>query len=340
MSTLTIEERIRVNAPPARVWAFLLDPARVAPCLPGAKLDGVEGEKTFLGTMKVKVGPVTMDFKGKATMTEIHEAEHRVVMTGTGSDKGGSGSAKMSMESRILPTDDGGSEIVVVADVDLAGKLMGFGRGMMGGISKQLFKQFAERVRAHLAEEEEEEEESAAEEAAPAAPAEAVEEKAVVAKELVVEAAAVAAPAPAAATAPEAPAAASDTEPPKEAPEKAEEASAKSAPAVEAEAKSAPADTSKGPEASAPVAPEEKAEVVPEEKAEVASEEEPAAAEPVKKASPAAGGPAKVTKKKKASTAIVPEDNAPLSAGGLVFAAFWEWLKGLFRRLFGGGWKR
>ena len=198
MSTLTIEERIRVSAPPARVWAFLLDPARVAPCLPGAKLDGVEGDKTFLGTMKVKVGPVTMDFKGKATMTEIHEAERRVVMTGTGSDKGGSGSAKMSMESRILPTDDGGSEIVVVADVDLAGKLMGFGRGMMGGISKQLFKQFAERVRAHLAEEEEEEEEGAAEEAAPAAPAATVEEKTVAAKEPVVEAApaaAVAAPA-------------------------------------------------------------------------------------------------------------------------------------------------
>ncbi|MFO0759404.1 MAG: SRPBCC domain-containing protein [Byssovorax sp.] len=179
MPTLTIEERILVSAPPAKVWAFLLDPARVAPCLPGAKLDGTEGDKTFLGTMKVKVGPVTMDFKGKATMTEIHEEERRVVMVGTGNDKGGSGSAKMSMESRILAVEGKGSEIVVTAEVDLAGKLMSFGRGMMTGISRQLFKQFSERVRAELETEDEEQEESAAEQAAPVEEARKAEEKAV-----------------------------------------------------------------------------------------------------------------------------------------------------------------
>ena len=119
MSTLKIEERIVVSAPPARVWAFLLDPARVAPCLPGARLDGIEGDKTFLGTMKVKVGPVTMEFKGKATMTEIDEVARRVVLSGSGNDKGGSGSAKMAMESRIVALENGGSEILVVADVDL-----------------------------------------------------------------------------------------------------------------------------------------------------------------------------------------------------------------------------
>ena len=77
MSSLKIEERITVGADPARVWAFLLDPARVAACLPGAKLDGIEGERTFLGTMKVKVGPVTMEFKGKATLSEVVESERR-----------------------------------------------------------------------------------------------------------------------------------------------------------------------------------------------------------------------------------------------------------------------
>src|SRR3954464_6047230 len=108
MSSLKIEERITVSAAPARVWAFLLDPARVASCLPGAKLDGVEGDRTFLGTMKMKVGPVTMEFKGKATMSEIDEAERRVVLSGSGNDKSGSGSAKMAMESRIVATADGG----------------------------------------------------------------------------------------------------------------------------------------------------------------------------------------------------------------------------------------
>jgi carbon monoxide dehydrogenase subunit G len=174
MSTLKIEERINVSAPPARVWKFLLDPARVAGCLPGAKLDGVDGDRTFLGTMKVKVGPVLMEFKGKATLSEVDEAERRVTMTGTGNDKSGGGSAKMDMKSHIVAADGGGSEIVVVADVDLAGKLVRFGRGMMEGISKQLFKQFSERVRAELANE--------AEEPAPAVEAK-VEEAPIEAKE-------------------------------------------------------------------------------------------------------------------------------------------------------------
>ncbi len=180
MSTLKIEERIAVSAPPARVWRFLLDPARVAACLPGAKLDGTEGDHTFLGTMKVKVGPVLMEFKGKATMSEVVEAERRVTLTGTGNDKSGGGSAKMEMKSRIEEK-EGGSEIIVVADVDLAGKLVRFGRGMMEGISKQLFKQFSERVQAALAsepegeapakaEEEPKQEEAAKEEAASAPP--------------------------------------------------------------------------------------------------------------------------------------------------------------------------
>jgi len=158
MSTLQIEERISVSAPPARVWKFVLDPARVAACLPGAKLDGTEGDTTFLGTMKVKVGPVVMEFKGKATLSEVNEAERRVTMTGTGNDKSGGGSAKMVMLSHILAKEDGTSEIVVIADVDLAGKLVRFGRGMMEGISKQLFKQFSERVRAALENEEDDEE--------------------------------------------------------------------------------------------------------------------------------------------------------------------------------------
>src|SRR3954464_11314806 len=126
MSSLKIEERITVEAAPARVWAFLLDPARVAACLPGAKLDGKEGERTFLGTMKVKVGPVTMEFKGKATLTEVDEAERRVTMVGTGNDKRGSGSARMEMRSQVIADGATGSEIVVIADVDLAGKMVRF----------------------------------------------------------------------------------------------------------------------------------------------------------------------------------------------------------------------
>src|SRR3954468_7427224 len=102
MSTLQIEERITVSAPPARVWKFLLDPARVAACLPGAKLDGLEGDATFLGTMKIKVGPVLMEIKGKATMSHVDPFERKVTLSGTGNDKSGGGSARMDMKSQVL----------------------------------------------------------------------------------------------------------------------------------------------------------------------------------------------------------------------------------------------
>src|SRR5436190_20789302 len=152
MSTLKVEERGCLAAPVERVWRFLLDPAAVAGCLPGARLDAVEDERNFTGTMKVKVGPVTTEFRGKACFTEVVPEEHRVRLQASGDDKGGAGSAKMVMSSWIVPTGNGGSELRVTADVEMAGKLVRFGRGMMEGIGKQMFKQFAERVQRHLAE--------------------------------------------------------------------------------------------------------------------------------------------------------------------------------------------
>ena len=73
MSSLKVEERFVVDAEVARVWEFLKRPELVAGCLPGAKLDGQEGGNTYLGTMKVKVGPVMQDFRGRATLTEVDD---------------------------------------------------------------------------------------------------------------------------------------------------------------------------------------------------------------------------------------------------------------------------
>jgi carbon monoxide dehydrogenase subunit G len=319
MSTLKIEERITVPAPPARVWTFLLDPARVASCLPGARFDGNDGDNTFLGTMKVKVGPVTMEFKGKATLSEIVEAEHRVTMTGTGNDKSGGGSAKMDMKSRILAGPDGGSEIIVEADVDLAGKLVRFGRGMMEGISKQLFKQFAERVQAELASEaEEEKQEEPAKEEAAAAPseAEAKKEEAAPAKEEAKqeEAAAPEAKKEEVGAAPEAKSEEAATA--SEAEAKKEEAAA--APEAKAEEAATSADEAKAEES----APEPKEAAPAKEEAAPAKKDDDAP--PAKKTAPAA--------KKAAPLAKEPE---ALDAGSLVWAALWAWIKGLLARIFG-----
>ncbi len=150
--SLDIEEKLELRAPVERVWKFLSDPERVVTCLPGAALDKVEDERTFLGNMKVKVGPVTVTYKGRARLLEVDEAAHRVVMSGEGNEQGGAGSAKMTMESFVEPAGDGVSRVVVKAKVDLVGRLVQFGRGMIKGVAQQLFKQFAAAVREELEE--------------------------------------------------------------------------------------------------------------------------------------------------------------------------------------------
>jgi carbon monoxide dehydrogenase subunit G len=151
---LDIEEQLELKAPVERVWNFLIDPEKVVTCLPGAALDKVEDARTFLGNMKVKVGPVTVTYKGRARLLEVDEAGHRVVMSGEGTEQGGAGSAKMTMESVVESSGDGVSRVVVKAKVDLVGRIVQFGRGMIKGVAQQLFKQFAAAVREELEREE------------------------------------------------------------------------------------------------------------------------------------------------------------------------------------------
>ena len=147
---IRIEETFRVEAPVDRVWRYIVDPHRVVRCLPGAELTGEEAERTYLGRVKVKVGPVTASYSGRAQLSDVDEVNHRVRLTGEGRETGGAGSAKLAMTSRITALSVGATEIRVEADIDIAGKIVQFGRGMIEGVSKQLFRQFADCVRAEL----------------------------------------------------------------------------------------------------------------------------------------------------------------------------------------------
>jgi carbon monoxide dehydrogenase subunit G len=145
-----IEERFTVKAPPAAVWSYLVDPRRVVRCLPGAELTEVVDERTFHGNVKVKVGPVQVAYRGRVQLVELDQAGGRVRMTGDGRESTGAGAAKMSMESRITALPGGETEVTVLADVEIAGRLMQLGRGMIEQVSHQLFEQFAACVRATL----------------------------------------------------------------------------------------------------------------------------------------------------------------------------------------------
>src|ERR1044072_4616685 len=145
-----IEERFEVQDPVERVWKYMIDPERVVECLPGAQLLEQKDDQTFLGAIKVKVGPLSMSYKGQAKFTEINEETHQVRMAGDAREVTGSGSTKVSMLSTVAPLANGGSEVSVNADVELVGKIVQFGRGMIEEVSRQMFRQFAACVRQHL----------------------------------------------------------------------------------------------------------------------------------------------------------------------------------------------
>lgn len=145
-----IEERFEVQAPVERVWQYLIDPKRVVHCLPGAELLEQKDEQTFLGAIKVKVGPLSMSYKGQAKFTEINEETHQVRMVGDAREVGGSGSTKVSMLSTVSALANGGAEVLVSADIDLVGRIVQFGRGMIEEVSRQMFRQFSTCVKQQL----------------------------------------------------------------------------------------------------------------------------------------------------------------------------------------------
>ena len=138
---ITIQETFRVDAPIDAVWRFVMDPQRVAACMPGAALAEVVDERTFLGSITVKVGAITTSYQGRVTLTQVDEERYTVEMKAEGRETGG-GTAKGTMSSRLQPLPDGGTEVVAEANLDLAGRIMQVGRGMIQGVSHQLFLQF------------------------------------------------------------------------------------------------------------------------------------------------------------------------------------------------------
>ena len=145
-----IEERFEVQAPVERVWQYLIDPQRVVQCLPGAELLEQKDDGTFVGAIKVKVGPLAMSYKGQGKFTDINEETHQVRMVGDAREVTGSGSTKVSMLSTVSRLPNGGSEVLVNADIDLVGKIVQFGRGMIEEVSRQMFRQFSTCVRKQL----------------------------------------------------------------------------------------------------------------------------------------------------------------------------------------------
>ncbi|OLT05702.1 hypothetical protein BJF90_01520 [Pseudonocardia sp. CNS-004] len=138
MNSFTVAE------PVDRAWAVITDLERVAPCLPGAALLGVEGDD-YRGAVKVKVGPVTARYEGVARFAQRDDDKHHAVLRAEGRDTRGQGNAAATIDLRLTPRGTG-TEVVVVTDLELAGRVAQFGRGVIADVSGKLIGQFAQRL--------------------------------------------------------------------------------------------------------------------------------------------------------------------------------------------------
>ena len=146
-----IEETFEILAPVDTVWAFFMDPQRVVECMPGAKLEEVADERTFIGNIGLKVGFVAVSYKMRVRFTEIdHEAHFaRIEAEGQEGTKGG-GVARGTMTSTSRALLDGGTEVKFAVDMELTGRMIEYGKGMIRSVSRQITKKFIKCAKSKL----------------------------------------------------------------------------------------------------------------------------------------------------------------------------------------------
>ncbi len=147
---IPIEKTFQVKEPVDQVWSLLSDPKRVAACVPGAKITEQVDEKTYKGTIGVKVGPSATDYKGELEIVRNDAASHELEMIGKGQDVKGRGSASMKMTCKARSLENGGTEVNSVAEVNVIGILAQMGARMIHEVSNIMFAQFIKNFQAQL----------------------------------------------------------------------------------------------------------------------------------------------------------------------------------------------
>lgn len=139
---MQLEHSFTVPVGVAQAWMVLLDIEKIAPCLPGAAIDSVDGDD-FTGTVKVKLGPIGLTYKGKASFIEKDEVLHRAVIDARGRDARGNGTANAKIAATLTEV-EGGTRVDVLTELDITGKPAQFGRGVMVDVGNKLIGQFAD----------------------------------------------------------------------------------------------------------------------------------------------------------------------------------------------------
>jgi len=147
---MELEHSFTIPVPPEQAWQVLLDVERIAPCMPGATVDAVEGD-VVKGRIKVKVGPVSLTYSGTARFVEKDEKTRTVVLEGSGKDTRGSGTASATVRSTLQDEGGGQTRVTVHTSMTVTGRPAQFGRGVMAEVGGRIIEKFATNLAALLA---------------------------------------------------------------------------------------------------------------------------------------------------------------------------------------------
>lgn len=143
---IELHETFQVAAPIDRVWQFMMNPENVAACMPGASLTETIDDKSFIGTVKVKIGAITAKYSGTITYSTADEAQHLVVMSVEAKEKGG-GTVNGTITTRLKVISETETEVACESAVDMTGRIVQVGRGMIEGVAGQIIGKFVKNVK-------------------------------------------------------------------------------------------------------------------------------------------------------------------------------------------------
>jgi uncharacterized protein len=143
--SMELDNSFTVPVPPDIAWGVLLDVARIAPCMPGATVDEVDGD-VVNGRIKVKVGPVSLTYKGTATFTERDESARTVSVEASGKETRGAGTASAVVTASLAPAEDDSTLVTMHTTMNVTGRPAQFGRGVMVEVGGKLVEKFAENL--------------------------------------------------------------------------------------------------------------------------------------------------------------------------------------------------
>jgi carbon monoxide dehydrogenase subunit G len=147
---IELDNSFTVPVPPEQAWDVLLDVERIAPCMPGASVTSVEGDE-IEGQVKVKLGPLSLTYKGTAKFTDKDQAGHAISIEATGKETRGSGTASATVRANLKPGDGPGQTLVSIhTSLNVTGKPAQFGRSLLPEVSGKLIQQFATNLEAMI----------------------------------------------------------------------------------------------------------------------------------------------------------------------------------------------